>query len=202
VSALSPEIERATGLRERKKAKTRAAIQHEALRLFREQGYEATTVEQIAEIVEIAPSTFFRYFRAKEDLVLTDEYDPLIIEAIRSQPAEYSPIQAVRSALHAVVGGLTDEERTDMRERAELALAVPELRAGMLDQLAQTLRQVTDLVAERLGWPADDFGVYTMAGAFLGVMLSAELYWLEHPGSDLMALLDDALARLESGPLL
>ena len=64
----------------------------------------------------------------------------------------------------------------------------------MLDQLAKTLRQVTDLVAERLGWPADDFGVYTMAGAFLGVMLSAELYWLEHPGSDLFALLDDALA--------
>ena len=86
-------------------------------------------MEQIAAIVEIAPSTFFRYFRAKEDLVLTDEYDPLILEAVRSQPAEYSPIQAVRNALRAVFGGLTDEERTDMRERAELALAVPELRA-------------------------------------------------------------------------
>ena len=75
-------------------------------------------MEQIAAISEIAPSTFFRYFRAKEDLVLTDEYDPLILEAVRSQPAEYSPIQAVRSALRAVVGGLTDEERTDIRERA------------------------------------------------------------------------------------
>jgi AcrR family transcriptional regulator len=202
VSALSPEVERASGLRERKKAKTRAAIQHEALRLFREQGYEATTVEQIAEIVEIAPSTFFRYFRAKEDLVLTDEYDPLIIEAFRSQPSEYSPIQAVRSALRAVFGGLTDVERTDMRERAELVLAVPELRAGMFDQFAQTIRQVTELAAERLGRPIDDFAVYVMAGSFLGVMLSAELYWLEHPGSDLMTLLDDALARLESGPLL
>ena len=85
-SSLSRDTELAGGLRERKKAKTRAAIQHEAIRLFSEQGYEATTIEQIAEVVEIAPSTFFRYFRAKEDLVLTDEYDPLIIEAFRAQP--------------------------------------------------------------------------------------------------------------------
>ena len=199
VSALPPEIGPATGLRERKKAKTRAAIQHEALRLFRKQGYEATTVEQIAEVVEISPSTFFRYFPAKEDLVLTDEYDPLIIGAFRAQPAELSPIQAVRGALRAVFAGLTDEELADMRERAELVFAVPELRAGMLDQFAQTIRQVTDLAAERLGRPADDFGVCTLAGAFLGVLISAELYWVDHPGSDLVTLLDGALAHLESG---
>jgi len=199
VSALSPEVAAAGGLRERKKAKTRAAIQHEALRLFRENGYEATTVEQIAEAVEIAPSTFFRYFRAKEDLVLTDEYDPLIIEAFRAQPAELSPVQAVRGALRTVFGGLTSDELADMRERAELALAVPDLRAGMFDQFAQTTREVTELAAERLGHPADAFGVYAMAGAFLGVMVGAELYWLDHPGSDLVALLDQALARLESG---
>ena len=199
---MSRDTELAGGLRERKKAKTRAAIQHEAIRLFREQGYEATTIEQIAEVVEIAPSTFFRYFRAKEDLVLTDEYDPLVIEAFRAQPADLGPVQAIRGALRAVFGELTNAESADMRERAELALSVPELRAGMFDQFAQTVRQVTDLAAERLGRPADDFGVCTMAGAFLGVMLSAELYWLEHEGSDLVALLDDALMRLESGPLL
>ncbi len=55
MSSLSPEPGPGGGLRERKKAKTRAAIQHEALRLFREQGYEATTIEQIAATVEIAP---------------------------------------------------------------------------------------------------------------------------------------------------
>jgi len=199
VNALPPEIGPASGLRERKKAKTRAAIQHEALRLFREQGYEATTVEQIAEAVEISPSTFFRYFPAKEDLVLTDDYDPLIMEAFRAQPAELGPIQAVRGALRAVFAGLTEEEMSDMRERAELALAVPELRAAMLDQFAQTIRQVTALAAERLGKSADDFGVYTVAGAFVGVMISAELFWIDHPGSDLTALMDEALAQLESG---
>jgi len=199
VSSLSREAEPAGGLRERKKAKTRAAIQHEALRLFRERGYEATTIEQIAAAVEIAPSTFFRYFRAKEDLVLTDEYDSLIIEAFCAQPADVGPLKAIRNALRAVFGGLADDDMSDMRERAELALAVPELRAGMFDNFAQTVRMVTDLTAERLDRRSGDFAVYAMAGAVLGVMISAELYWLEHPGSDLVALLDDALAQLESG---
>jgi AcrR family transcriptional regulator len=197
--ALQSEMSSKTGLRERKKQKTRAAIQHQALRLFREHGYEATTVDHIAEAVEISPSTFFRYFRAKEDLVLTDDYDPHIIAAIRAQPAELGPIQAVRVGLRSVFDGLSADELSDMRDRAELALAVPELRAGMLDQLAQTIRQITDLVAERVGRSVDDFEVSTLSGAMLGVMISAEFYWVEHPASDLRALLDAALAHLELG---
>jgi AcrR family transcriptional regulator len=201
VSALPPEAGRAGGLRERKKAKTRAAIQHEALRMFRARGYEATTVEQIAEAVEISPSTFFRYFPAKEDLVLSDDYDPLIIEALHAQPASLGLVQAFRGALSSVFAGLSDEEMADMRSRAELVFAVPELRAAMLDQSAQTVRQVTGIAAERAGLSADDFAVYTLAGAVLGVMVAAELYWAQHPGSDLFRLLDEALAYLERAPL-
>ena len=107
-------------LRERKKAKTRAAIQHEALRLFSEQGYGATTIEQIVDAVEVSQSTFFRYFPAKEDLVLTDDYDPIIIEAIRTQPPDLGPIEAVRRGLRAVFDPLSDEERADMRGRARV----------------------------------------------------------------------------------
>ena len=197
MSGLRPDNSTAGGLRERKKAKTRATIQHEALRLFREQGYEATTVEQIAEVVEISPSTFFRYFRAKEDLVLTDDYDPLIIEALGAQPTELGPVQAVRAALRAVFGGLGQEELADIRSRAELARGVPELRAAMFDQAAQTVRQVIDLATARAGRPAGDFAIYTMAGAILGVMGAAEVYWVEHPESNLATLLDEALAYLE-----
>ena len=85
------------GLRERKKAKTRALIQEHALRLFREQGYDATSVEQIAEAAEVSPSTVFRYFPTKPDLVIYDDLDERMIEAFRAQPPELNALQALRA---------------------------------------------------------------------------------------------------------
>lgn len=187
------------GLRERKKAKTRAAIQHEALALFRHQGYETTTMEQIAERAEVAVSTVFRHFPAKEDLVLRDEYDPLLVEAFSAVPPGIKPVEAVRQALGTVLSGLSAEEMADMRDRAALALAVPALRAAMLDQFAQAIGLITDLVVKHADGYRDDFAAHTLAGAIVGVLISAEFYWFEHPDSDLFALLDEALAQLQSG---
>lgn len=197
---MPPENQPTTSLRERQKARTRVAIQHEALRLFREHGYEATTIEQIAQAAEVAPSTCFRYFPAKEDLVLSDDYDHLIIKALQAQPGGLGPVQAVRRALRNAFAGLSQDELADMHERAQLALAVPELRAAMLHRLTEAMQQITALVAGQTGRPGDNFAVRNMAGAILGVMISAEFSWAEHPADrDLPALLDDALAHLESG---
>src|SRR5690606_14406568 len=71
-SSLTPAAQ-APGLRERKKIKTRRAIRAAMYALVEEQGYEATTVEQIAERADVSPSTVFRYFPTKEDILLTDE---------------------------------------------------------------------------------------------------------------------------------
>lgn len=196
---MPPDSRLEVGLRERKKARTRAAIQHEALALFRERGYEATTVEQIARAADVAVSTVFRYFPAKEDLVLTDDYDPLLAEAFRAQPPGLAPVQAMRRSLRAVLSGLSRQELADMRARATLALAVPALRASLLDQLAQAIELIGDMVARQTGRPRDDYAVHTLAGAIYGVLISAEYYWVEHPDSDLLTLLDQALAHLESG---
>ena len=88
-----------TGLRERKKQKTREAIQREALRLFQAQGYEATTVEQIAAAAEISPSTFFNYFPTKEDVVLYDSYDPVMLSILAARPSVEPPNFSLLNAL-------------------------------------------------------------------------------------------------------
>ena len=104
------DIKHPGGLRERKKARTRAAIREHALRLFREQGYQATTVEQIAAAAEVSPSTFFRYFPTKEDVVLRDDMDTRMVEAFVRQPLDLSPIAAARAAMREAWSSFTQED--------------------------------------------------------------------------------------------
>ena len=189
----------APGLRERKKAKTRAAIQRHALQLFREQGYEATTVEQIAEAAEVSPSTFFRYFGTKEEVALYDDFDPLIIAAFEAQPAELSPVQAMRRAFRQVFATMPAVETEQQWERGRLILSVPELRMRMLDQVAEAVQLFAELVAGRVGRRADDFAVRTYAGAMIGAVLSAILTGMDDPQADFIELVDASLAYLEAG---
>jgi AcrR family transcriptional regulator len=186
-------------LRERKKARTKAAIQEHALRLFREQGYEATTVEQIAEAAEVSPSTFFRYYPTKEDVVLSDDYDPVLMEAFRAQPPELGPIQAMRGAMRSAFELLSEEELAEVRERNALMQSVPELRAATMDNLAQTMRMIAGLVAERTGRAESDFAVRNLTGALFGVWLAVLFEWAASPDLDLVTALDEAMAHLEAG---
>lgn len=196
---MSSEHQPKIGLRERKKMKTRAAIQHHALRLFREQGYHATTVEQIAEAAEISPSTVFRYFPTKEALVLEDIYDPLLIQAFHEQPAGLSPIQALRKAVKSGLSKIPAEEKKAIRERMELALSVPELRAALLVHVTDSLRMIADLLAERTGRDRGDFHVLAFAGVVIGALMSVQAYGAANPDADFEALIDEALAYLEAG---
>ena len=187
------------GLRERKKAKTLAAIQAAALKLFRKQGYDATTSEQIAAAAEVAPSTFFRYFPTKEDVVLLDLTDPLVIEAFRAQPPELSAIQALRNAVRSVFDQLPDDEFEVIRQREELILANPELQARMLGEIAGMVRLVADVAAERTGRRADEFELRVAAGALMGVAFGLMLTELDASPRDLIALFDAGLEQLETG---
>jgi AcrR family transcriptional regulator len=197
---LSSQAERpAPGLRERKKAKTRAAIQRHALRLFREQGYDATTVEQIAGAAEISPSTFFRYFPTKEDVVLYDAFDPLLFATFAAQPAELSPIQAIRRSVHTVFGKLTAEELREQWERAVLVLSVPELRMRMLDATVTVSQQLAALVAERVGRRADEIAVQALVGAVLGALIAVVATDAVRSMEDYLARMDASLACLEAG---
>lgn len=186
------------GLRERKKARTRAAIQEHALRLFREQGYTETTVDQIAAAAEVSPATFFRYFPTKEDTVLYDAIDPLMIEVFRAQPAELTPTQALRGTMREGLTRLTEEQWDGERQRMELLESTPELRARMMENYYNTMEMLAGLAAERVGREPGEMAVRAWAGAVVGVVMagyaaSAEL------NDDMFARIDEALALLEAG---
>jgi AcrR family transcriptional regulator len=194
----SPDIDK-PGLRERKKAKTRAAIQEHAMRLFQEQGYDATTVEQIADAAEVSPSTFFRYFGSKEDVVAYDAWDPVVLEIWRAQPRELGPIKALRNAMNAVFGSLTPEQKTEMMSRARLLYSVPELRTAAIGELIRSTQMVIDELAAMTGRLADDFELRVFAGAFVGAFLAAMIPMLTDPDSDFVELANRALDYVEKG---
>ena len=194
-----PGLARTPGLRERKKLRTRASIQKEAMRLFLEKGYEETTIEDIAEAVEISPSTFFNYFPSKEAVVFQDDLDPLILEAFDAQPSTVNPIRRLRNAMRAVFGNLTPDQERLVRERTQLFMSTPELRGAMLNQFADLVDQIAELLATRAGKKTSDFAVRNMAGAVLGVLLASMLMITEDPKADMMKLADSALAHLEAG---
>jgi DHA2 family multidrug resistance protein-like MFS transporter len=190
------------GLRDRKKARTRAAIQACALQLFREQGYDATTIEQIIDAADVSETTFFRYFPAKEDVVLDDGYDPRLIEAFQAQPPEVPLVQALRAAFAATFAGMTAQQQAEQNERITLTLTVPRLRATMLDKVSQAMQLLARAMAERAGRRPDDFAVRTVAGAIVGAAMAVSAAVADDPDADLPALIDQAIAQLEPGLVL
>jgi AcrR family transcriptional regulator len=201
--AMRGEVQLRPGLRERKRPRTLSEIQRVALDLFGRQGYEATTIEQIAEEAEVSPSTVFRYFPTKEDLVLNDEYDPLLLAAIGAGPPGESPVTAVRRALLEILGG-PDRRRgpifEDMFSRGRLMMSVPELRARLWDSLHQNERALCEALAAKSGRAPDDFELRVAVSATIGGLMTALTDWIESDGrADVIDLLDRALGLLESG---
>jgi AcrR family transcriptional regulator len=177
-------------------------IRAHAMRLFRAQGYEATTVQQIIDDVEISESTFFRYFPTKGDVVLTDDFDPIIIAAFQRQPADLTPIQALRGAFREAFSQLGPDEIAEQSGRMHMMLAVPELRAAMLEQFVAAMRLLGTILAERAGRNPDDMAVRTLSGAVVGAAMAVMLAVVGDPDADLSLLLDEAMSHLEDGLLL
>ena len=189
-------------LRERKKARTRAAIRQHALRLFREQGYAATTIEQIAAAAEVSPSTFFRYFPTKEDVILRDDFDGRMFEAFERQPASLSAVSALRAAIRESIATLTPEEWTEFQEMSAFAMSTPEVRARMVDELTRTMDEAADVLAKRLGRSPGDLSVRVSVGAVFGVVMAVmrpETYAEGTIDAQAFNRIDEALALLESG---
>jgi AcrR family transcriptional regulator len=166
------------GLRERKKAQTRADIRAHALRLFREQGYHETTTEQIAAAAGISPATFFRYFATKERTVLSDDLEPTMLAALAAQPADLPLLTALHQAIEH---GLAQLERQEEQERRELITAIPELRAAQLDDIGRTVELLASAATERLGYSPRNFESRVFTGALTGAVMAAFADDLQDP---------------------
>jgi len=187
------------GLRERKKQKTRESIQRTALRLFEKQGYEETTIEEVAAAAEISPSTFFNYFPTKEDVVLFDAYDPMAVRMLLDRPKDEPLSIGLRKVLEGLAAAFERDKRMILA-RGRLFVEVPELRARMWDEVERNQELIANLLAERTGRRPDDFELRVTARVLLSAVLEATLDWMRGNGRhSLLDLVNRALDVVELG---
>ncbi|WP_406173004.1 TetR/AcrR family transcriptional regulator [Streptomyces sp. NBC_00996] len=188
------------GLRERKKMKTRIAIRDATYRLIQEQGYDATTIEQIAEAAEVSPSTVFRYFPTKEDIVLTDEHDPILEQELRARPADEPWFDSLRFVLRKAIGLGNTEEPEVTRLRTRLMVEVPAVRARMMESMSVTGRLLCRAIGERVGRDPESLEVRVFAMSLIGGLMETSLYWAEGGHQeDFADVVDRAVDVLEHG---
>ncbi|MFF9085222.1 TetR family transcriptional regulator [Streptomyces sp. NPDC014991] len=172
-------------LRERKKRRTREALLRAALELFTTQGYEQTTVDEIAEAVDVSQRTFFRYFAGKEDVAFAVQKttEAAFVAAVRARPPQEAPMQALRQAF--LEGWDAIRETVESAVPVELYLrmyrtidSTPALLAAHLRRSAATEETIARVLAEREGVDVDTDPRPRLAVAvFGGVIRVSERQW-------------------------
>lgn len=187
----------ASGLRSLKKERTRLAIQDAALDLFAEQGFEATTVEQIAARAQVGPATFWRYFKTKSEVIFSVEgYSLVELEkAIVGRPKSEDDLMAVRRAFQDRWLPLLDTERIVRQFRA--ASASPVLRGLSTELGMQWQTVISRALAKRRKLRIPDQRARLTAAITLAVFSSVVNGWMEGGCSgELRAALDRGFVLL------
>jgi len=186
--------------RGRRPATTREEVARAALDLFNRQGYDETTVDQIAAAVGVSRRTFFRYFDSKRDVVW-GEFDAELVRLERqlgSAPADEPMMDVVRRAVVAT-NRFGAGELDELRIRMGLISSVPTLVAHSAVRYAEWCDVVARFVAGRIGGAADDLAPQTVARATLGAAIAAFTCWARHDTDDLTGEVDRALQLLATG---
>lgn len=178
----------ATGLRERKKERTRRLLGDVALELFEARGFDRTTVDDIAAAADVSPRTFFRYYAAKDEAVfdlaadVVEHFRALLASRPSDEPLLESLVQIGRALL---THDLVDDER--VRRLLTLVHHEPALR-GRYDALMAVIEvELTTWAADRLGVPPTDLRPRLIAAAVLAARRVATDVWLESAGDDDLA---------------
>jgi AcrR family transcriptional regulator len=196
------------GRRERKKQRTRVALIDAAFTLFADKGFEHTTVEEIADAVDVSSRTFFRYFASKEDVVLTFHEDMFaaLKEAITARPPDESVVTALRratvSVMHACEEGEYGFDPNQFMCIQELMESSPVVLARSLEHGQKKQAEITRLVGERMGVdPATDLRPHVVAGAAGCAVRSAFDVWTSGvtDAKRISDVVDQVFAILEGG---
>ncbi|OLT28371.1 hypothetical protein BJF79_11120 [Actinomadura sp. CNU-125] len=195
------------GRRERKKQRTREALVDAAFALFAEKGFDSTTVEEIADAVDVSSRTFFRYFASKEDVALTfqDEQLRAVMTILAERPADEPILTALRRTVVQVAHACESGELGFTPERFECLISMtadsPALSAGSLEHAQRKQMLLTEVIAARMGLdPATDLRPHVVAAAATGAFRTAAEA-LHIPGMDYPTLTeaaDAAFAVLEN----
>ncbi|MDF2979017.1 MAG: hypothetical protein K0S40_3745 [Actinomycetospora sp.] len=189
-----------SGLRERKKAATRHAIQEQALRLFLERGYERTPVAEIAEAAGVSPMTFFRYFPTKEDVVEHDEYDPVLARLVVARPPDERPLAAVGAAVGTALAALGERELETVLVRTRLVLSTPALRARRSGNESATRELFAGALATRAGVEQPALTHRVAAAAAVATLTTALETWVDEDGRrHLAVVVQEAFGALLDG---
>ncbi|MDT0572490.1 TetR family transcriptional regulator [Streptomyces sp. DSM 3412] len=193
------------GLRERKKQRTHDALLRAALELFTTRGYEATTVDEIAEAVDVSQRTFFRYFAGKEEaalalMSLTHEH---FLEAMRARPAHEAPLEAMRNAVLEgwdAFGAVVEQVvPLDLHLRAYgMVESTPALLAAHLRRADEMGRQIERVIAEREGLDESDPRPRVAVAVFAGVMRVTERLWALGDDLSMEAMRELTAAHLDA----
>lgn len=183
-----------TGVRSRKKERTRRAIERAVLDLIEAQGLDGTTIEDIAAAADIAPRTFWHYFGSKEEAVLADYTVRLdrILAVLEVAPPGQPPWSALRQAFLAV-GADYETEREELLRRFRIIQSTPSVAAQNLLVQAGWEDAVSEAVSKRLiPDDPDDVRPRLIAGAALAAMRASLRRWLADDGR---SRLPDHIAR-------
>lgn len=185
----------------RQPASSRTEIEHVAFRLFAEQGFEQTTVDDIATAVGIARRTFFSYFPSKND-VPWGSFDQELIRfraVLDATPSGLPVMEAVRRAV-VEFNTVPPAEQPWHRRRLALILETPALQAHSTLRYAEWRQVIVEFAAPRLGVPESSIDVQSIAYTALAVAIAAYDVWLRDDDGDLLDLLDRAFEVVAVGP--
>jgi AcrR family transcriptional regulator len=192
------------GLRERKKSRTRDAIVEAALDLFERQGYEATTVEEIAEAAEISPRTFFRYFDSKLDVVMPskqrEEHEHGFEEMLSARAADEGLVTAIHHIFRDEVATMLAEDPLFLRQ-FRLTMRTPSLRTRAFDHFQEHQDEFRRLFAGELGVDDDHLQAHLRAAAVGTTVWTVVDRWVAEGGETdrLLPMLDEGFALLAAG---